>query len=189
MKLAAIAANRKDIPVILDVCGAGATKLRDDACFEILDSVKVNIIKGNASEIARIAGENVQTKGVDAAAVEKDLREVAASLAKRRSCTVVITGKEDIVADESRVVRVKNGHTMMADIVGTGCMASSVIGTFAAVEKDLVSASVAGLVCFEIAAEIAAREAKGPGTFKESLYDSVYSLNSETINRMQRIEE
>jgi hydroxyethylthiazole kinase len=102
---------------------------------------------------------------------------------------VVITGKEDIVADESRVVRVKNGHTMMADIVGTGCMASSVIGTFAAVEKDLVSASVAGLVCFEIAAEIAAREAKGPGTFKESLYDSVYSLNSETINRMQRIEE
>ena len=178
MKLAAIAANRKDIPVILDVCGAGATKLRDDACFEILDSVKVNIIKGNASEIARIAGENVQTKGVD-----------AASLAKRRSCTVVITGKEDIVADESRVVRVKNGHTMMADIVGTGCMASSVIGTFAAVEKDLVSASVAGLVCFEIAAEIAARDAKGPGTFKESLYDSVYSLDSETINRMQRIED
>ena len=103
MKLAAIAANRKGIPVVLDVCGAGATKLRDDACFDILDSVKVNIIKGNASEIARIAGENVQTKGVDAAAVEKDLREVAASLAKRRSCTVVITGKEDIVADEEKV--------------------------------------------------------------------------------------
>ena len=49
MKLAAIAANRKDIPVILDVCGAGATKLRDDACFEILDSVKVDIIKGNVT--------------------------------------------------------------------------------------------------------------------------------------------
>jgi hydroxyethylthiazole kinase len=189
MKLAAIAANRKGIPVVLDVCGAGATRLRDDSCFEILDSVKVNIIKGNASEIARIAGENVQTKGVDAAAVEKDLKEVAASLAKRRSCTVVITGEEDIVADESKVVLVKNGHTMMADIVGTGCMAASVIGTFAAVEKDLVSASAAGLACYEIAAEIAAREAKGPGTFKERLYDAVYSLDSETINRMQRIEE
>jgi hydroxyethylthiazole kinase len=189
MKLAATAANRKGIPVVLDVCGAGATKLRDDSCLEILDSVKVDIIKGNASEIARIAGENVQTKGVDAAAVEKDLKEVAASLAKKRSCTVVITGEVDIVADESRVVLVKNGHSMMADIVGTGCMAASVIGTFAAIEKDLVSSSVAGLVCFEIAAEIAAREAKGPGTFKESLYDSVYNLDSETINRMQRIEE
>ena len=189
MKLAAIAANRKGIPVVLDVCGAGATRLRDDSCFEILDSVKVDIIKGNASEIARIAGENVQTKGVDATVVKKDLREVAASLAKRRSCTVVITGEEDIVADESKVVLVKNGHTMMADIVGTGCMAASVIGTFAAVEKDLVSASAAGLACYEIAAEIAAREAKGPGTFKERLYDAVYSLDSETINRMQRIEE
>lgn len=189
MKLAAIAANRKGIPVVLDVCGAGATKLRDDACFEILDSVKVDIIKGNASEIARIAGENVQTKGVDASAVEKDLRKVAAELAKRRSCTVVITGKEDIVADISRIAVVKNGHPMMADIVGTGCMAASVIGTFAAVEEDLFSASAAGLVCFEIAAEIAAQNAKGPGTFKESLYDSAYSLDSETTNRMQRIEE
>jgi hydroxyethylthiazole kinase len=189
MKLAAIAANRKGIPVVLDVCGAGATKLRDDSCFEVLDSVKVDIIKGNASEIARIAGENVHTKGVDAAAVEKNLKEVAASLAKRRSCTVVITGEEDIIADESRVVLVKNGHPMMADIVGTGCMAASVIGTFAAVERDLVSASAAGLACYEIAAEIAAREAKGPGTFKERLYDSVYCLESETINRMQRIEE
>jgi hydroxyethylthiazole kinase len=102
---------------------------------------------------------------------------------------VVITGEEDIVADESRIVLVKNGHPMMADIVGTGCMAASVIGTFAAVEKDLVSASAAGLACYEIAAEIAAREAKGPGTFKERLYDSVYRLESETINRMQRIEE
>ena len=189
MKLAAIAANRKGIPVVFDVCGAGATKLRDDSCFEILSSAKVDIIKGNASEIARISGENVKTKGVDAAAVEKDLQEVATGLAERRRCTVVITGKEDIVADESRVALVKNGHPMMADIVGTGCMAASVIGTFAAVEKDLVSASASGLACYEIAAEIAARKARGPGTFKECLYDSVYGLDSETINRMQRIEE
>jgi hydroxyethylthiazole kinase len=189
MLLAAKAANLKGIPVILDVCGAGATKFRDDACFKILNDVRVDIIKGNASEIARIAGENVQTKGVDAAAVEKNLQEVASGLAKKRSCTVVITGVEDIVADEKRVVRVLNGHPMMANIVGTGCMATSVIGTFAAVEKDPVAASVAALVCYEIAAEIAAREAKGPGSFKEKLFDAVFSLDAETVNRMQKIEK
>lgn len=187
MKLAAIAANRKGIPVVLDVCGAGATKLRDDKCFEILDEVKVDIIKGNASEIARIAGENVQTKGVDAAAVEKNLQELASGLARKRNCTIVITGIEDIVTDGKRVVLVKNGHPMMASIVGTGCMATSVIGTFAAVEKDLVAASVAGLVCYEVAAEIAVQEAKGPGTFKEKLYDAVYSLDADTVKRMQRV--
>ena len=188
MLLAAKAANRKGIPVVLDVCGAGATKLRDDMCFKILDEAFVTIIKGNASEIARIAGESVQTKGVDAASVEKNLMDIAQGLARKRSCTVVITGEEDIVADAERTVRVLNGHAMMANIVGTGCMAASVIGTFAAVEKDPVAASVAGLVCYEIAAELAAKTAKGPGTFKELMFDAVFNLDAETVKRMQKIE-
>jgi hydroxyethylthiazole kinase len=189
MILAAKSANSKGIPVILDVCGAGATKFRDEKCFEILDKARVNIIKGNSSEIARIAGESVSTRGVDASAVEKNLQEIARELAARRNCTVVITGKEDILADEKRVARVLNGHSMMANIVGTGCMATSVIGTFAAVEKDYFAACAAGLVCYEVAAEIAAAKAYGPGSFKERLFDAVYNLDAETVTRMQRIEE
>lgn len=187
MLLAGKSANCKHIPVVLDVCGAGATRYRDDKCCEILDEVRVSIIKGNSSEIARTAGEDVQTKGVDAVIVEKNLQDVARGLAKKRDCTVVITGKEDIVADERSLVQVLNGHPMMADIVGTGCMATSVIGTFAAVEKDAVVASVAGLVCYEVAAEIAAKNASGPGNFKEKLIDAVYNLDSGTIKRMQKI--
>jgi hydroxyethylthiazole kinase len=188
MLLAGISANNKNIPVILDVCGAGATKFRDDKCSLILDEVYVSIIKGNSSEIARTAGEDVQTRGVDAALVEKNLQDIARELAKKRDFTVVITGQEDTVADEKRVVRVLNGHPIMADIVGTGCMATSVIGTFAAVEKDYVVASAAGLVCYEVAAEIAAKEAQGPGSFKETLMDAVYNLEYGTIKRMQKIE-
>ena len=73
MKIAANSANEKGIPVIMDVCGAGATPLRDEKCFEVLEQVKINIIKGNSSEIARIAGENVRTKGVDATDVAGNL--------------------------------------------------------------------------------------------------------------------
>jgi hydroxyethylthiazole kinase len=189
MILAGESANRKGIPVVLDVCGAGATKFRDDKCFEILDEVRVSIIKGNSSEIARIAGESVSTRGVDASTVEKNLQDVARTLAEMRNCTVVITGKEDIVADGKRVVLVKNGHAMMADIVGTGCMAAAVIGTFSAVERDHFAACAAGLVCYEVAAEIAAAQAQGPGSFKEKLFDAVYNLDAETVERMQRIEE
>ncbi|MCK5283604.1 MAG: hydroxyethylthiazole kinase [Nanoarchaeota archaeon] len=188
MKIAAKSANEKNIPIILDVCGAGATKLRDEKCFELLDNVKINIIKGNASEVARIAGENVQTKGVDASEVEKDLIEIAASLAKERDCTVVITGKEDIIADKDRHLIVKNGHELMSHVVGTGCMTTSVIGTFAAVENNLVNAAAAGLCCYEIAAELAAEETNGPGTFKEKLFDNIYNLNKEQIEKMQKVE-
>jgi len=64
MKIAAKSANKKGIPVVLDVCGAGATKLRDEKSFELLDEAGINIIKGNASEIARIAGEKSGQRGL-----------------------------------------------------------------------------------------------------------------------------
>ena len=188
MIIAGKSANKKDIPVVLDVCGAGSTPFRDKKCFEILDSIAVGIIKGNSSEIARIAGESVSTKGVDASEVEKDLGKIALDLAEQRSCTVVVTGAEDIVADGERIWLVRNGHPMMANVVGTGCMAASVIGTFAAVEDDRLAASAAGLVCYEEAAEIAAKDAGGPGSFKERLFDAAFHLDGETVGRMEKVQ-
>ncbi|MCX5702060.1 MAG: hydroxyethylthiazole kinase [Candidatus Omnitrophica bacterium] len=188
MKIAGSSANRKGIPVILDVCGAGATGLRDQKCFELLDEVKIDIIKGNSSEIARVSGESVRTKGVDAAKVNKNMVELARGLAKKRKCTVVVTGKEDIVAGEEKLYIVKNGSPMMTHVVGTGCMSTSVIGAFAAVERDLAYAAASGLVCFEVAAECAAKLSSGPGTFKEKLFDCIYRLDKKTVNKMQKVE-
>jgi hydroxyethylthiazole kinase len=188
MKEAARSANSLDIPVVLDVCGAGATELRDRACHQLLAEARVDIIKGNASEVARISGEDVRTRGVDASPVNREMAEVARELARKRRCTVVVTGKEDLVADEKCLYLVRNGHPMMAQVVGTGCMATSVIGAFAAVEADLSYAAVAGLVCFEVAAEGAAKEAGGPGTFKEKLFDCLYHLDKKTIDRRKKVE-
>ena len=187
MKIAAKSANEKGIPVVLDACGCGATQLRNQKTFELLKDVRIDVLRGNASEIAKVAGEDVKTKGVDATEIEKDLIEVARHVAQQHKCTVVITGKEDIVADEKQVYIVKNGHEMLTHVVGTGCMATSVIGTFAAVEKDLTYASAAALSCFGIAAECAAKDAAGPASFKEILFDCLYNLDKKTVNKMQQI--
>lgn len=189
MKLAARSANQKKIPVILDVCGAGATKLRDDKSFELLSEAKIDVIKGNASEVARIAGEKVVTKGVDAGAVESSLEEIALNLANKRKCTVVITGKTDIISDGKTIYTVDNGCEMMAHVVGTGCMAASVIGVFCAVNSDLASASANGLCCFEIAAQLADPQALGPASFKEKLFDCIYSLDEQAIATHQKIKQ
>jgi hydroxyethylthiazole kinase len=187
MKLAAKSANAKGIPVILDVCGAGATSLRDRKCLELLDEVRIDLIKGNASEVARISGAAVRTKGVDATEVALDLEEVAQSLALHRQCTVVITGPEDLVVGGSRRFVVKNDHPLMSRVVGTGCMAASVIGTFAAVEPDLAIAAAAGLVCFNVAAEVAAELASGPGTFKVKLFDCLDGLDEQILAERRRV--
>ena len=188
MKLAAAAANRKGIPVILDVCGAGATPLRDRTVLALLDEVKINVIKGNASEIARVAGQNIQTKGVYAGEVSADLETLAKTLAARRQATVVITGATDIVASEKQLYRVKNGHDLMTRVVGTGCMATSVIGAFAAVEADYGRAAAGALACYEIAAELAAEKSQGPASFKAGLFDCLYQLDAATVANRQRLE-
>lgn len=190
MIVAGTSANEKGIPVILDAVGVGSTSLRDDKAFLLLDRVKIAVIKGNASEIARLAGERAVTKGVEAGQVEADLAQVALRLAKQRKAAVVITGATDIVAGPDGVVyRIHNGHNLMGAVVGTGCMAASIIGAFAAVEKDAAKAAAAALACYGVAGEIAATDASGPGSFKSALFDIVYSLDRATVERMAKVEK
>ena len=189
MTKAAQAANYLNIPVILDVCGAGATPFRDKKSLELLDSAHISVIKGNSSEIARIAGMDVRTRGVDAVQVEADLAKIAAGLARKRSCVVVVTGKEDIVTDGSITYRIRNGVDMMTHVVGTGCMAASVIGTFAgASPEDITSAAAAGLCCYGVASELAAGKSSGPVSFKHSLLDEIYNLKKEDIIKLQKVD-
>ena len=188
MKIAGRAANSRNIPVVLDVCGAGATPFRDRKSLELLDEIRISVIKGNGSEIARIAGRDVRTRGVDASDVEADLRVIAATLAKERNCAVVITGKEDIVADSERMYIVRNGNEMLARGLGTGCRAASVIGTFVGASPNTPSAAAAaGLSCFEIAAELALEKAGGPATFKQLLFDCIYNLSENDVAAMQKV--
>ena len=189
MIVAGKSANKKGIPVVLDAVGVGATRLRNESASELLEKVRIDVIKGNSSEIAKLAGLNASTRGVEATKVDADLVEVARRLAKDRKATVVITGKEDIVSDGKNTYLVKNGHELMGKIVGTGCMAASIIGAFVAVEKDHALASAAALSVYGIAGEIAAKNSRGPGSFKENLYDAVYNLSREQIEGMSKIEE
>ncbi len=187
MLLAAQAANAKGIPVVLDVCGAGATALRDEASLQLINNARVDIIKGNASEIARVSGAAVQTKGVDAVEVQADLGQLARELARLRRAVVVLTGPIDIVADEERLLQIANGHPLMGHVVGTGCMATSIIGAFAAVEPDLAVAAASALACFGVAAELAAQQAQTPMAFKEGLFDALYVLEEATLRERLRV--
>ena len=134
-----------------------------------------------------MSGAQVQTKGVDATEVNLDLQEMARSLARRRQSVVVVTGAEDIVAGPEKIFLVRNGHPLMGHVVGTGCMATSIIGAFAAVEPDLAAAAAAALVCFGVAAEIAAASAAGPASFKEKLFDALFLLDEATLRERMKV--
>jgi len=189
MIIAGKSANKKGIPVVLDAVGVGATKLRDNEALRLLKEIKINIIKGNSSEIAKLAGMNVTTRGVESTKVDADMVFVAKNLADSYKCTVAVTGKQDIVTDGKKVYLVNNGHPMMGSMVGTGCMAASIIGSFAGVEKDYAKAAAYALAAFGIAGELAAVKSQGPGSFHEHFYDEAYNLTAEKVGKMARIEE
>lgn len=130
----------------------------------------------------------MKTKGVEASPVNFDLCEIAKALSQEKKMIVAITGKEDIVADKNRVYLVHNGDKMMGAVVGTGCMATSVIGAFAAIEKNYGLAASVALSCFGIAGELAAKKSSGPSSFKIFLIDEAYNLISEKIREMEKIE-
>ncbi len=189
MIISASAANEKNIPVVLDAVGVGATRFRDEMASKILSSVRVDIIKGNYSEIAKLAGENAMTRGVEATDIEADPVHLAKRCSGSMSCIVVMTGKEDIISDGKRTYIVKNGHELMGEIVGTGCMAASVIGAFAAINTDYCGAARDALSYFGVAGELAAESSAGPATFKMLFYDEVYNLSDEKVRSRMNVKE
>lgn len=190
MLLAARRANRRGIPVVLDPVGVGATPFRTAQAERLVAEVRLACVRGNGGEIAALAGRPGGVRGVDAvpepdeARVSRDGRVgVAAGLALRFGCAVAATGQADVVTDGARLVRLAHGHPWLARITGSGCMATACIGAFAAVETDALAAAVAGLACFEIAAEEAARAAAGPGSFRVGLFDALAALEPDSVAR------
>jgi len=176
MLLAGGMANDRQIPVILDPVGAGATCYRTKSAQRLLDELKITILKGNAGEIGILAGAEAHVKGVDSHGVTGNLEKIARNFAKRAGMTIVVSGATDIVTNGRRILLVENGHPMMGGISGTGCMAASVIGAFVSVTDDPVIASAAALAAFGLAGEKAAAFARGPGSFKTALFDEMAAL-------------
>jgi len=187
MVLAGGMANDRRIPIILDPVGAGATRFRTESAQWLLDELKITILKGNAGEIGSLAGAEAHMRGVDSYKVSGDLVTIAQHFAKRAGMTVVISGATDIVTDGKRILLVENGHPMLGSISGTGCMAASVTGAFAAVADDPVIASAAALAAFGIAGEKAVVGSRGPYSFKTALFDEMAALNPEDLAYGARI--
>lgn len=190
MLIAGTRAKELGIPVILDPVGVGATKLRTNTAQKLIQVLKPEVIRGNMSEIKVLAGQDVAIKGVDSLADEHDSTVIAKKLASSLECVIAITGKTDVVSDGQQLCLLDNGHRILADVTGTGCMTTSLIGTYCGVTKDYFSAAVAGITSMGLAGEIAQaslHHGEGIGTFRVRLFDSIYNLTSEQLAQESKI--
>jgi hydroxyethylthiazole kinase len=181
------AANERGVPVVLDPVGVGATRYRTDTAKRILETVRVAVLRGNAAEVATLAGVGAEMRGVESIAAGAGPAELAREAARSFELVAAVTGPVDHVSDGERAAAISNGHPMLATITGTGCMSSAVTGCFISVADSAFDGAVEALVAFGVAGEDAARDAKGPGSFHVNLYDALAALDPATIAGRARL--
>jgi hydroxyethylthiazole kinase len=177
-------------PIVLDPVGAGATRYRTETAKRLLDELDIAVVRGNAAEIATLAGRDAEIRGVESIGSDGSAEELAREAATALDSITAVTGPIDYVSDGERVIAVSNGQELLGTVSGTGCMATAVTGSFLAVKPGApLEAAAEALVAFGVAGEDAARAAKGPGTFHAGLYDALYNLDPETLDDRARVGE
>lgn len=167
------AERRKVIELAVEIAGAaGKSWILDPvhcdyspsrlAFAKTLIGRRPTVVRGNRTEMALIG-------------------DIGANLA-------IETGAVDRLTDGKRSVTVCNGHRWMADVTGTGCLSGGVIAAFLSVEPDALTAAAAALAATGVAAEQAASQARGPGSFEVAFLDALSALTPEALLTNARIE-
>ena len=108
-----------------------------------------------------------RSKGTDS-----DINLDAVTIAKKAhtqfGTAIVITGKEDIVMHEDKILKLADGSPMLAKITGAGCLLGAAIASFLeSKQQPQLNELVEAVTIYNIAAEQAEKisDNRGPGTF------------------------
>ena len=148
----------------------------------------LDVIKGNEGEIKTVfGGSQEQQRGVDSSSTlnASQKAQLVRELAAREKNVVVMTGKTDFVSDGVRTFAIDNGHEYLGLVTGTGCtLGTTISAAVASRQTDRLTAVVAAILHFEIAAEIAASrpEVRGPGTFVPAFLDTLFGIRQATAS-------
>ena len=189
------AALQKQIPVILDPVGVGASPWRLGHIRQILKIASPSVFRVNYSEAQILLyGADDTAKagalplpqekgaashpehGVDTspAASLAASEEIARALAETFACTVLLSGPVDIITDGRRMEHTEGGSRLTRQITGAGCMLSVLCGCFAAVCSDSFEAALFSSLFWKSCAAQAERSAagKGLGSFHTELFNA-----------------
>ena len=185
--------------VLLDPVGAGASALRTNTALAIMKEIKLDVIRGNISEIKTLALGSGTTKGVDADAadtVTEDNLERMVAFAKgfsaKTGAVIAITGAIDLVADTEKCYVIRNGRPEMSRITGTGCQLSGMATAYAVANPENKTEAVAAAVCvMGLAGEIGVsgmEKGEGNSSLRNRIIDAIYNMDAETLNKGAKYE-
>ena len=160
-------------PWVLDPVGAGASRLRQEVSRE-LSLLHPSVIRGNASEIMTLSGQQAPSRGVDSGLESTDAQQCAVSLASRCGCVVSMSGAVDCITDGLRQEQIFAGSPLMSRVTAMGCAASALTGAFIAVVPDPFRAACSAMrLCAEAGEKAAAQSCGLTGTMAVKFIDNL----------------
>lgn len=187
MLISAKTAHELTKPWVLDPVGYGsALKWRSKIADQLLQ-FRPTILRGNASEISAIAGQNAESKGVDSTLNANDIYQHAASLLSTCQC-IAISGESDyIISRTLPVIKINGGSDLQPRVTATGCALGALIAAYAAVATAEIAA-IAAHLHFAIAGQIAAQKYSNLGHFNTCFIDEIHQLNLESFKQFAAFE-
>ena len=135
-----------------------------------------------AGAAAALLGLGGSEHGVDSLTAPKAPAGLAAALAQKLGCVVLLSGTEDLIADGQQLCTVRGGSDRMRTVTGAGCMLSVLCGAFAAVQPgDAFTAAVQAARFWKACAEQAEDHAAGAGSFRVALFDAAGNMTDEVF--------
>ena len=192
-------ANELNHMVLLDPVGAGASSLRTNTAVKLMQELKLDVIRGNISEVKTLAAGSGTTKGVDAdvadAVTEENLDEAVAfakAFAEKSGSIVAITGAIDLVSDGQKCYVIRNGRPEMGRITGTGCQLSGLMTAYLIANPEQKLEAAAAAVCvMGLAGEIGwnyMQKGDGNSTYRNRIIDAIYNMTKEQLDEGAKYE-
>ena len=199
MFIAGKKANELGHKVLLDPVGAGASRLRTETAIQLMDEVKLDVIRGNISEIKTLAFGSGSTKGVDADVADAVTEETLTSainfvkkFAQKAGSIIAITGAIDLVADGDTCYVIRNGRPEMGKITGTGCQLSGLMTAFLVANPgNELEAAAAAVTTMGLAGEIGwshMNPEDGNSTYRNRIIDAIYHMDGAALERGAKVE-
>ncbi len=147
--------------------------------------VVLDPVFAHRSVTRKILAEKISSLGPSA--IRGNAEEMEGLSVKLPDTVLAQTGARDIVSCLGKTVYIDNGHPLMSKTTAIGCALGAVMAASISLCEDSHQGAVAALVIYGIAGEIAARQAKGPGSFVPAFLDTLYYLDTKSITQLARI--
>ncbi len=181
MQISAQTASTKNTPWVLDPVGYGAfLKWRSEMVDQLI-LLNPTVIRGNASEISTLAGNQVESKGVDSTVSSNEVYLQALPLLAHSEC-VAISGESDFILSKelNAVIQVNGGSFLQPKVTATGCALGALIAAYCAVANPTI-ATISAHIHFAIAGKLAFEKAQTVGSFNVAFLDEIYTLSADKI--------